>query len=56
VFLVFVLGIVDIPNACTTMGLPMDIFDFDISPQGAIANGGVKAMDLGSCAYTSDRK
>ncbi|KAF8537414.1 Acetamidase/Formamidase [Trichophaea hybrida] len=49
-------GIVDIPNACTTMGLPMDIFDFDISPQGAIANGGVKAMDMGSCAYTSDRK
>jgi len=27
-----VAGIVDIPNACTTMGLPMDIFDFDISP------------------------
>ncbi|CAF3621668.1 hypothetical protein SNK03_010410 [Fusarium graminearum] len=24
-------GIVDIPNACTTLGIPMDIFDFDIS-------------------------
>ncbi|KND87091.1 putative formamidase [Tolypocladium ophioglossoides CBS 100239] len=24
-------GIVDVPNACTTLGLPMDIFDFDIS-------------------------
>lgn len=37
-------GIVDIPNACTTIGLPMDIFDFDISPH-------VKAekRDMGSC-------
>lgn len=23
--------VVDIPNACTTLGIPMDIFDFDIS-------------------------
>lgn len=51
-----VAGIVDIPNACTTMGIPMDIFDFDISPATAAKNGGVNAMDLGSCAYTSDRK
>jgi len=49
-------GIVDIPNACTTMGVPMDIFDFDISPAAAAKNGGVAKMDLGSCAYTSDRK
>lgn len=44
-------GIVDIPNACTTIGLPMDIFDFDISPH-------VKAekMDMGACAFTSDKK
>jgi formamidase len=49
-------GIVDIPNACTTMGIPMDIFDFDISPAAAAKNGGVKPMDMGSCAYTSDRK
>ena len=37
-------GIVDIPNACTTIGLPMDIFDFDIGPH-------VKAekRDMGSC-------
>jgi len=47
-----VAGIVDIPNACTTMGIPMDIFDFDISP----ASAPVKAKDMGSCAYTSDRK
>ncbi|KAF2711442.1 formamidase FmdS [Pleomassaria siparia CBS 279.74] len=41
-------GLVDIPNACTTMGVPMDIFDFDISPH-------VKAekKDMGSCAYAS---
>jgi len=41
-------GIVDIPNACTTISVPMDIFDFDISPKGA-----VKKLDLGSCAFTS---
>ncbi|KAF4554691.1 Formamidase-like protein [Elsinoe fawcettii] len=41
-------GIVDIPNACTTMGLPMDIFDFDISPSAP-----VKKLDMGSCAFAS---
>ena len=40
--------LVQIPNACTTMGLPVDIFDFDISP-GTPA----KKMDMGSCAYAS---
>lgn len=43
-----VAGIVDIPNSCTTMGLPMDIFDFDISPTGP-----AKKLDMGSCAFTS---
>ncbi|KZF21886.1 Acetamidase/Formamidase [Xylona heveae TC161] len=38
-------GIVDIPNACTTLGLPMDIFDFDISPTGPATK-----MDMGACA------
>lgn len=37
-----------IPNACTTLGLPMDIFDFDISPM-AVA----KKMDMGTCAFAS---
>ncbi len=37
-----------LPNACTTLGLPMDIFDFDISPTGP-----AKKMDMGSCAFTS---
>lgn len=32
--------------ACTTLGLPMDIFDFDISPSGA-----AKKLDMGSCAF-----
>ena len=27
-------GIVDIPNACATLWLPTEIFDFDISPNG----------------------
>ncbi|KAK1483984.1 acetamidase/Formamidase [Colletotrichum cuscutae] len=47
-----VAGIVDIPNACTTIGLPMDIFDFDISP-GA---GKVEKRDLGSCAFATGVK
>ncbi|KAF6819660.1 formamidase [Colletotrichum plurivorum] len=44
-----VAGIVDIPNACTTIGLPMDIFDFDISP----AAGKVEKRDMGSCAFAT---
>jgi formamidase len=45
-----VAGIVDIPNACTTMGVPVDIFDFDIMPH-------VKAekKDMGSCAFASSK-
>ncbi|PUU81581.1 Acetamidase/Formamidase [Tuber borchii] len=46
-----VAGIVDIPNACTTMGIPMDIFDFDISPGAPVLK-----LDMGSCAYTSGKK
>lgn len=41
-------GIVDIPNACTTMGLPIDIFDFDVSPGAK-----VEKKDMGSCAFAS---
>lgn len=41
-------GIVDIPNACTTMGVPMDIFDFDISPHAEVVK-----RDMGACAFTS---
>ncbi|KAI4255287.1 MAG: hypothetical protein L6R42_006815 [Xanthoria sp. 1 TBL-2021] len=41
-------GLVDIPNACTTLGLPMDIFDFDISPTAAVQKG-----DMGSCAFAT---
>ena len=37
-----------IPNACMTLGLPMDIFDFDISPIGP-----AKKMDMGKCAVAS---
>ncbi|KAB8293115.1 hypothetical protein EYC80_007474 [Monilinia laxa] len=43
-----VAGIVDIPNACTTLGLPMDIFDFDISPSGP-----AKKIDMGNCAFAT---
>lgn len=42
-------GLVDIPNACTTLGLPMDIFDFDISPAAAP----FKRMNMGACAVAS---
>lgn len=54
-----VAGIVDIPNACTTLGLPVDIFDFDITPEGVLAAAaatggkGVKRDDMGSCAFES---
>ncbi|KAL8774943.1 MAG: hypothetical protein Q9209_000422 [Squamulea sp. 1 TL-2023] len=41
-------GLVDIPNACTTLGLPMDIFDFDISPTAA-----AQKTDMGTCAFAS---
>lgn len=49
-----VAGIVDIPNACTTLGLPMDIFDFDVSPTAALGLGSAgttKKLDMGSCAF-----
>jgi formamidase len=39
-------GVVDIPNACATLWLPTDIFDFDIMPTAAgptkKVSGGVK--------------
>lgn len=41
-------GIVDIPNACTTLGLPIDIFDFDIRPEAQI-----QKLDMGTCAYVT---
>ena len=41
-------GIVDIPNACTTLGIPMDVFDFEIKPEAEI-----KKMDMGNCALVS---
>ncbi|KAH6844833.1 formamidase [Chaetomium sp. MPI-CAGE-AT-0009] len=47
-----VAGIVDIPNACTTLGLPMDIFDFDISPSAAVRAG---PLDMGRCAFETGR-
>lgn len=47
-----VAGIVDIPNACTTLGLPIDIFDFDISPNAIPA----KSLEMGTCAFESDPK
>lgn len=39
-----------IPNACTTLGLPMDIFDFDIRPEAEVVK-----RDLGSCAFVSKK-
>ncbi|THC89747.1 hypothetical protein EYZ11_010799 [Aspergillus tanneri] len=41
-------GLVDIPNACTTMGVPMDIFDFDIRPEAEVVK-----KDMGTCAFES---
>ncbi len=44
-----VAGIVDIPNACTTIGVPRDIFDFDIGPEAPPLAPG--ALDMGACAH-----
>ncbi|GFN17854.1 hypothetical protein AtubIFM56815_007719 [Aspergillus tubingensis] len=41
-------GLVDIPNACTTLGVPMDIFDFDVRPEAEVVR-----LDMGSCAFSS---
>ncbi|RLV87871.1 hypothetical protein JA9_002702 [Meyerozyma sp. JA9] len=41
-------GVVDVPNACTTLGIPMDIFDFDIRPEAEVAE-----LDMGNCAFVS---
>ncbi|KAK7417843.1 hypothetical protein QQX98_004318 [Neonectria punicea] len=43
-------GIVDIPNACTTIGLPMDIFDFDIRPEAPAAKS-----DRGKCLISEKK-
>lgn len=42
-------GIVDIPNACATLALPTEIFEFDIRPTAA----GPTAMSRGAVAVTS---
>lgn len=39
-------GVVDIPNVCTTLGLPIDVFEFDISPEAEI-----KEQNMGNCAF-----
>ncbi|KAK9381106.1 Acetamidase/Formamidase [Kockiozyma suomiensis] len=44
-------SIVDIPNSCTTIGIPADIFDFDIMPR----EGKIVPLDMGSCAYLSKK-
>jgi len=35
-------GVVDIPNACATLWLPTEIFEFDINPTAA---GPIKMLD-----------
>ena len=42
-------GIVDIPNACCSLYLPTEIFDFDIKP----TNDGPTSGDRGTAAETS---
>ncbi|CUM67728.1 uncharacterized protein PRCAT00005433001 [Priceomyces carsonii] len=46
-----VAGIVDVPNACTTIGIPMDIFDFDIRPEAE-----PQKLDMGNCAFVTNYK
>ncbi|KAK9454865.1 Acetamidase/Formamidase [Dipodascopsis uninucleata] len=42
-------SIVDIPNSCTTIGIPADIFDFDIMPK----EGEIKTLEMGDVARPS---
>jgi len=42
-------GIVDIPNACCSLYLPTEIFDFDVKPSG----DGPASADRGTAAVTS---
>ena len=42
-------GVVDIPNACCSLYLPAEIFDFEIRP----THGGPVRADRGSCAVAS---
>ncbi|MFJ9150345.1 formamidase [Streptomyces sp. NPDC102270] len=42
-------GVVDIPNACSTLYLPTAIFDFDIRPSAE----GPRKADRGQCAVSS---
>ncbi|CCG25807.1 hypothetical protein CORT_0C04340 [Candida orthopsilosis Co 90-125] len=42
-------GVVDVPNACTTLGIPMDFFDIDVSPEGSL-----ESYNMGNCALVSN--
>jgi formamidase len=47
-----VAAIVDVPNACVTMGLPIHIFDRDIRP----TEDGLEKRDYTNAALRSDGK
>ena len=42
-------GIVDIPNACCTIAIPTDIFEFDIRPSASGPKGISSDVDAASC-------
>jgi len=42
-------GIVDIPNACCTLAIPTEIFNFDISPNASGPTRSVPASDVSAC-------
>ncbi len=42
-------GVVDIPNACSTLALPKDVFNFDVSPDGL-----EESADRGQIPITDD--
>lgn len=46
-------GLVDIPNACMTLGVPMDIFDFDTSPL-PLPKAEEEQRDMGKCAMAKE--
>jgi len=48
-------GVVDVPNACATLYLPTEIFDFDIMPSSAGPIKHIKAALTWRCRPINNR-
>eukprot|EP00898_Chlorokybus_atmophyticus_P003375 jgi/Chlat1/4038/Chrsp26S04090 len=51
-------GIVDVPNACATLAIPIEIFDQDVRPKAGGPPVGPRLVtrgDVANCSYTGDK-